>query len=174
MAIMPPDHTAITRENPQGFLIVHSFELEPRATSWLRTSFEHRKVMTGLFRLEGAVDSDVEIAILESIWPKECALLRSDTVRALVLDGDDLEEVEVEGGHDLDLTPVYDLLKATLSAVRQIRVHLGGGGTTLEITNGQTKIKVVTKNRMLEERVASELGRILAVVEESDKRKGRR
>jgi hypothetical protein len=26
MVIMPPDRTAITQENPQAFLIVHSFE----------------------------------------------------------------------------------------------------------------------------------------------------
>jgi hypothetical protein len=26
MVIMPPNHTAITQENPQAFLIVHSFE----------------------------------------------------------------------------------------------------------------------------------------------------
>ena len=108
--------------------------------------------------------------ILRSVLP-ECELLGGEDLQTLLADDQsNINPVPMEGGADFSIKEVYELARAMLTAIRQLRNLITSSRTEVTVKMGTTKVSIITKNEKILKEVQKQIPTIIDLLKQNSKK----
>jgi hypothetical protein len=108
--------------------------------------------------------------ILRSVLP-ECELLGEEDLQTLLADDQsNINPVPMEGGADFSIKEVYELARAMLTAIRQLRNLITSSRTEVTVKMGTTKVSIITKNEKILKEVQKQIPTIIDLLKQNSKK----